>query len=220
MADPVLEAALATQAPIVFGAIRIDMDGIGGRTGPLCLLDGSGEVTINSELYVGRDATFGTIDSISVINEAEGEEAPEISLTLLPASGAAATALASPLMQGRQVSIMLGALNPATGAPIGQPEVIFLGEIDVPTLRAKEGEHAVEYTITSVFERLFEVEDGARAQDGWHQSFHPGELGFNFMSGTNKNLYWGAKPPPRAYTGGAIGLPGLGGLYPGLIGFY
>lgn len=171
------------------------MAGIGGRVGRLCLLDGAGRLAINGETYVGADEYFGAIDSIDVISEADGEEAPEIRLSLLPPSASAAANLASPLMQGREVRVMVGAIDPMTGLTIGQPEIKFLGEIDVPTLSVSEGQRSLEFTVVSVFERLFEVEDGVRAQDGWHQSIWPGEKGLEFMTGTDKNLYWGARPP-------------------------
>lgn len=193
--DAALQAALDQQNIWLFGAIRIDMGGIGGRVGPLCLLDGAGRLVINGETYVGADDFFGAIDSIDVISEADGEEAPEIRLSLLPPSTSAAAQLASPLMQGREVRIMVGAVDPMTGLTIGQPEIKFLGEIDVPTLSSRLGERSLEFTIVSVFERLFEVEDGVRAQDGWHQSIWPGEKGLEYMTGTDKNLYWGAQSP-------------------------
>jgi hypothetical protein len=92
--------------------------------------------------------------------------------------------------------LMAGAADPATGLVIGQPEVLFLGEIDVPTINIDQaGARTLEYTIVSVFERLFEVEEGQRASNGWHQTIWPGELGLDFMTGTDVNLYWGVKPP-------------------------
>jgi len=198
MADPALEAALAGPNPWLFGAIRIDMAGIGARLTPLCLLDGAGRVQIGLETYIGADDFFGAIDSIDAISLADGDEAPEIKLSLLPPSGSAGALLASPAMQGREVRILVGALNPATGLPIGQPETKFLGEIDVPTLVVEKGIRRLDLTIVSVFERLFEVEDGVRAQDGWHQAIWPAERGLEYMTGTDKNLYWGARPPQNA----------------------
>lgn len=205
--DPALEAALAQPSVWLFGAIRIDMAGIGDRTTPLCLLDGAGRVVINGEVYTGSDPLFGAIDSIDTITEADGNEAPEISLSLLIPEAAGAAQIASPLMQGREVRIIVGAIDPVTGLTIGQPEVKFLGEIDVPTINVSKGGRRLDLTIVSVFERLFEVEDGARAQDGWHQSFWPGERGLAFMTGTNKNLYWGGNPPAASGIYGSA-IPG------------
>lgn len=210
MADPVLEAALGQSVVWLFGAIRIDLDGIGSMTGPLCLLDGAGEIVISAETYTGGHDLYGTIDSIDVITESDGDQAPEIRLTLNVPNATGAAQLASPAMQGREVQIMVGAVDPSTGLIIGTPEVKFLGEIDVPTLVSGENSRTLDLTIVSVFERLFEVEDGARLQDGWHQSIWPGEKGFEYMTGTDKNLYWASQPPPqtglvsRLYRGGGI----------------
>lgn len=195
MADPVLEAALGQPVVTMFGAVRIDLAGIGPMTGPLCLLDGAATVVIDGESYSGSHDIYGTIDSIDAIEETEGEEAPEISLTLNVPQASGSADLVGPAMQGREVRVMVGALDPVSGLVIGQPEIIFLGEIDVPTLSVSQGERTVTFTVISVFERLFEVEDGVRAQDGWHQSIWPGERGFAFMTGIDKNLYWGGKPP-------------------------
>src|SRR3546814_6027753 len=69
------------------------------------------------------------------------------------------------------LSIFVGAVDPTSGLIIGQPEVKFLGEIDVPSLTIGEGgQRSLSYTAVSVFERLFETDEGARAQDAWHQS--------------------------------------------------
>src|SRR3546814_8022190 len=68
--------------------------------------------------------------------------------------------------------------RPDKGLIIGQPEVKFLGEIDVPSLTIGEGgQRSLSYTAVSVFERLFATDEGARAQDAWHQSIWPGAKG-------------------------------------------
>lgn len=208
--DATLQAALGQQTIWFFGALRLDMAGIGGRASPLCLLDGAGRVTIDSEVYTGADDFFGAIDSIDAISIAEGDEAPEIGLSLLPPSSSAAAILSNPAMQGREVRIMVGALDPVSGLCIGQPEIVFLGEIDVTTLASSHGQRRLDITIVSVFERLFENEDGARAQDGWHQSIWPGERGLEYMNGTDKNLYWGGKPPTGSTTSKAASWQAYG----------
>src|SRR3546814_458774 len=97
--------------------------------------------------------------------------------------------------------LFVGAVDPTSGLIIGQPEVKFLGEIDVPSLTIGEGgQRSLSYTAVSVFERLFETDEGARAQDAWHQSIWPGEKGLEFMTGTDKNLYFGGKRPKGQLT--------------------
>jgi hypothetical protein len=209
MADPTLTAALTLDGVYFFGAVKLE---IPGRD--ICLLDGAGEVTIAGQVYKGLDHQFGTLNSIDTISEALGDEAPELLLSLYPVDGVSASVLANPAMQGSKVTIMVGAIDPMTGLPIGTPEVKFLGEIDVPTLTISQGERVLEFTLVSVFEKLFEVEEGVRATDGFHQSIWPGEKGFEYMTGTDKNLYWGGKKPTGVLSvgGGSFADRAGGGL--------
>src|SRR3546814_9053619 len=99
-----------------------------------------------------------------------------ISIELYPPNASAMATLCNPNMQGSQVSIFVGAVDPTSGLIIGQPAVKFLGEIDVPSLTIGEGgQRSLSYTAVSVFERLFETDEGARAQAAWHQSIWPGD---------------------------------------------
>mgnify|MGYP003148745698 CR=1 FL=1 len=197
--DATLKAALGQAAPWMFGAVRIEFPDY-----TLRLLDGSAQLQFGGETYVGQDPTFGTIDTISELNEELGDSAPEITLSLFPPDLSATAALSHPSMQGSPVNLMLGAIDPISGIVLGVPESMFLGEIDVPTVTLDEGgQRSVSYSIVSVFERLFETEEGQRASDGYHQSIYPGELGLDFMTGTDVNLYWGSKPPIASKPGKA-----------------
>lgn len=199
MTDPLLQAAVETEAPFLFGALKIEFPSY-----TLRLLDGSAEFLIGDDIndfYRGEDPTFGTIDSIDILTEAIGDEAPQIQISLLPPDGAASAELASAAMQGSLVTIMFGAFDPVSGQTVGDPEVLFIGEIDVPTIELGKGTRSVSYTVVSVFERLFEVAEGERASDGFHQSIWPGEKGLEYMTGTVKNLYWMAKRPVPSTVG-------------------
>lgn len=199
MTDPVLQAALETDAPFLFGAVEIEFPDY-----TLRVLDGSGELVIDGNTFVGIDPTFGVLSTIGEHSERIGDEAPELTISFLPPDGAAAATLASAAMQGSTVRIMMGAFDPATNTVIGTPEQLFLGEIDVPTIEVAEGQRSVSYTAVSVFERLFEVSEGARASDGWHQSIWPGEFGLEYMTGTVRNLYWMAKRPVNQQIGRSL----------------
>jgi hypothetical protein len=189
--DPALKAALEQPSVLLFGALRIDLPDYTIR-----LLDGSASLVIGGETFVGQDPTFGTLAAISELTEEIGDSAPEISITLNPPDASASATLSHPSMQGSVVHLMAGAVDMTSGLTIGTPQTLFLGEIDVPTITIdKAGARTVEYSVVSVFERLFEVDEGVRAQDGWHQSIWPGERGLEFMTATDKNLYWGARPP-------------------------
>lgn len=194
--DPTLKNALAQSSVLLFGALKIELPDY-----TLRLLDGSASLIIEGETYVGLDPTFGTISDLSELSEEDGDDAPEITVTLFPPDLSATAVLANPAMQGCTATLMVGAADPLTGMAIGTPEVLFLGEIDVPTVGIDgNGLRTLSFTIVSVFERLFEVEEGQRASNGWHQSIWEGELGLEFMTGTDVNLYWGTKPPKSSAT--------------------
>lgn len=202
--DTALKTALAQPAVLLFGALRIEFP-----DHTLRLVDGSANIVIGGELYVGIDETFGTLADISEISEEIDDSAPEVTISLFPPDVSAAAVLSHPNMQGSVVQIMVGAVDPISGVGVGTPEVLFLGEIDVPTIMIDgSGARKVQYTVVSVFERLFEVEEGQRASNGWHQSIWPGERGLEFMTGTDKNLYWGVKPPKSSNTA-RTGLSGI-----------
>lgn len=194
--DPTLKNALAQSAVVLFGAVNIQLPNYDLR-----LLDGAAVVVAEGLTYAGLDSSFGTISTLSELTEETGDTAPEITVTLNPPDLSGAAALANPLNQGSTIRLLAGAVDPITGITIGQAETIFLGEIDVPTINVDEnGARTVEITAVSVFERLFEVEEGQRASNGWHQSIWPGEKGLEFMTGTDVNLYWGVKPPKSSST--------------------
>lgn len=194
MTDPLLTFALSQDAIWPFGAIKIELP---GKT--LRLLDGAGVLTIGGETYAGSDEDFGTIAAIDVISEGMDDEAPEIQIGMYPSDAASLATLCNPAMQGAIVTVLFGAADPATMTPIGEPDLLYYGEIDVPTMRTAQ--RLVEFTVVSEFERLFEVDEGQRASDAFHQSIWPGETGLNQMTGTTEKLYWGALPPSGATSG-------------------
>lgn len=181
-----LEAAIAADRALIFGAVEINFP-----DDDLRLLDGSAEVPLFGETFRGRDPTFGTIAAIEPLKDGGGEQAPVVKLTLLPPSDAAAATLASASMQGSRVRMWMGVLDRATGLPVPDPYLAFDGEIDVPTIKWTMRGREVEYRIVSVFERFFELEEGIRLSDAWHQDVWPGELGLAFVTGVAEQVPWG-----------------------------
>jgi hypothetical protein len=201
---PAMDAALSAPAPTVFGAVEIALPGYNLR-----LLDGAGLLSFGGKTFVGRDPVYGTLAAIEDIGDGLSDEAPAVGLTLLPASDAAAADLAAPTMQGAPVAIYVGALDRATGAVIPDPYLLFLGEIDVPTLKSGKNSRSLEFEVVSVAERFFDDDEGARLADGFHKSVWPGENGFAFVTGVVETVYWGMDPPPGAViAGGAMGVAG------------
>ena len=192
-----LDSALAGARPFVFGAVEIALPGY-----TLRLLDGSGQLTLFGNTFLGADATFGTLAAVSPISDGSGDSSPAISLTILPASSAAAATLAGATMQGSMVKIWAGALDAATGLAVSDPYLLFIGELDVATLRAGADGRSVDYEIVSVMERLFEEEEGMKLSDAFHQSIWPSETGLFDVTGVEFTVYWGQQPPAGAVTSG------------------
>jgi hypothetical protein len=207
---PQLDAALRERAPSIFGAVSIDLPGY-----ELNLLDGAATLVFGGRTYTGRDATYGALSSISNLTDGMGNEAPRISISLLPASDAAAADLAGPDMQGSIVTIYLGAVNRATGQVVPSPHLLFIGELDVPLITAGENMRELEYEVASIFERFFADDEGARLADGFHQSIWPGEKGFEFQTGVPQGVYWGVEAPPRPVTFANGNFAAIGGLFSG-----
>ena len=185
---PALLAALQGDRPLVFGAVEINLPGHDVR-----LLDGSAEVTIGGNVFRGKDDTFGVLASVKEISDGIGDEAPVMSITLLPPDDSSAVTLASAAMQGSPVRAWLGVLDMGTGLPVPDPLLLFAGEVDVPTIKWTMRGREVEYRCGSVFDRFFDLEEGIRLSDSHHQNIWGGELGLKFVTGVTKAVYWGTE---------------------------
>jgi len=208
-----MQTALGADTPIVFGALKIALTG--GAT--IRLLDGAGSVSFNAgggvETFTGSDPVFGVLSAIDEIADGVGDEAPGLSITLLPASDAAAVDLANPTMQGSPVTLWLGAVDRATGAVIADPLMIFYGELDQPTLVIDKGVRELEFECVSGFERMFENDEGARLADSFHQNVWPGETGLAQVTGITRTIYWGVEAPRATVVRGGGGGGGGGGRF-------
>lgn len=195
-----LAAALASDNPIVFGAVRIALPGATMR-----LLDSSGVVAFGGETYTGEDPTFGVLGAISALTDGSGDEAPAFDITIIPPDDTAAGTLAAATMQGSGVQLWLGAVDRATGAPLGDAYLVFAGEVDVPLISAGAQGRMVEYQVVSVMERLFDEDEGAKASDAFHQSIWPGETAFFDVTGIEQTIYWGQAPVAQSVSVGGGG---------------
>lgn len=193
-----LETALQAERPLVFGAVRIALPGY-----TLRLLDGSGVVTFGSETYAGEDASFGVLSTVSSLTDGMGDEAPAFDVTIIPPNDTAAAILAAATMQGAAVQLFLGAIDRETGLTLGDPYLVFSGEIDVPTISSGPEGREVEYQVVSVMERLFDEDEGAKLSDAFHQSIWPGETAFFDVTGIEQTIYWGQAPVVAAVSVGS-----------------
>jgi len=197
---PALDAAFSSDRMLIFGSVEINLPGYDLR-----LLDGSGILLVDGQTFVGEDPIYGVLDSIDELTDGLGDEAPALSINLLPASGAAVGQLASPAFQGSRVRVRVGAVSKETGLTIGT-HLLFDGELDVPVLTVGKGSRRLAFECVSSFERFFENDEGARLSDSFHQAIWPGETGFRNITGIEQTIYWGVATPAGA---NAIQVGGL-----------
>lgn len=181
-------SALAMGRVLFFGAVRIALPEY-----TICLLDGAGVLTINGETYRGKDPTYGVLDTIDGLEDSAGDDAPNVKLGLIPASDAALASLIDPAVQGSAVQIMVGVVDFSTGQPVATPYAAFLGELDVPTVDWDMVDRRLEYSVVSVAERMFQLEEGRRLSSAFHQKVWPGEKGLDYCTDVEIVLAWGQK---------------------------
>ena len=190
--SPALDAELENDNVTVFTALTLS---VGEDT--LRLLDGSAQLTIGGELYSGEDATYGVLASIDSFEDGAGDEAPGLSITLHPADDDAVLALSSPSMQGEAVRVDVGAVNDATGAVIGDPFLLFDGEVEMPKHEFGKAMLQVSLECVGGMERLFFEDEGILLAPSFHQQVWPGETGFDHVTGIRDTIYWGTNAPSR-----------------------
>ncbi|MEI9964373.1 MAG: hypothetical protein WDM92_06375 [Caulobacteraceae bacterium] len=184
--DPTLDTALRGAAPLAFVAVQIDLPAATVR-----LLDGAGTITIDGQAFLGRDDTYGALGAIEAIEDGQGDDAPQVQVTLYVPSNTATADLGAPDAQGSPVRIWLGAADPATGAALGEPQLIFAGEVDTATIEIDQNSKDLTYQCVSGFERLFTADEGVRLNSVWHESIWPGELGLEYVANVQQTMPWG-----------------------------
>lgn len=210
---PAMDAALADPTPTVFGALSIKLP-----QATVNLLDGSGILTFGGKTYVGRDTTYGVLAACESITDGMGDSSPSLGITLLPASDAAAADLAAPGMQGSRVELYVGVVNPSTGAVVADPYLVFLGELDVPTLNSTAEGRELDYQIVSVLERCFVDDEGQRLSPGRQRAIYPNDAGLDDVTGVAATIYWGVAGTNSGITYAGT-LAGIGRMADGRIGY-
>lgn len=188
--SPALDTALAGDRVIVFGALTLT---VGGDT--VRLLDGSDEIEIDGHVYSGEDATYGTWAALDKFTDGTGDSAPSIVVSMIPKDDAAIEALTGPTMQGEAVTVSVGAVSEETGQIIGDPYVLFNGEIDIARYIFGKKSSEVEYECVGGMERMFFDDEGIRLVPSFHVQVWPGELGMNHVTGIRTTIYWGGNAP-------------------------
>lgn len=205
-----LDAALRSGAATVCCLLSIALP-----SGTIRVLDGAGEVVFGGATYRGEDATFGRLNGVESFAEAVGTEAPKVRFSFLPASLPALAVLANPLNQGSPVGLWFGAVDRATGLLIGAPEALFAGELDSVEVEGDRDTTLITFDVASAWERLFDVNEGQRLNNAFHQSIRPGELGFAFVTLIQREEPWGYDAPRPHVVADVNGGTTGGGTRPG-----
>jgi len=184
--DPVLKIALSGPVINFFFAVEI----MHPVVGPIRLLDGDGFLTLNGHQFVGRQAGVGMLGPVGTGSDGEGDEAPSLTIAILPENAVVATDLCVPQAQGAAVTFYAGAFDPQTGMVVGLPYVWFIGEVDVPNLPVDDS-GGVTFDCVSGFERFFDTEEGMTLSDAFHQSVFAGELGLQYVTDIELQMPWG-----------------------------
>lgn len=174
-AGVITEVDAATLRPVLF------YEGV-FTGGTLRLWSGVGTISWNSQSWVGA----GNLLGISDITETADLRAEGITLSL---SGLSSTTIAIALAQARlglAGSVWFGVMT-AAGAVIADPYLAFKGKLDVPTIE-DNGDTCV---ISVSYEHQLVDLERPRIRRFTHedqQIDHPGDLGFEYMSGLQEQV--------------------------------
>jgi len=193
--DSSLITALAGAAPTLVHLVTVTLSGATVRW-----LDagGSGFVVWGANTYKAEDATYGALGVIGAIEDGADGQATVCDLTIL-CDGTAMALWIAPAEQGAVVTIHLGAVTPSTGLLIGEPELLFRGELDQPRLAVGKAQTLILDCITEEA-RMLEPNEEQRLTDSFQKSVWPGDLGNEHISDVEKKIYWRANDPNNAIS--------------------
>jgi hypothetical protein len=213
---PAMAAALASGRYTLTALFRVDLP-----SGVRRLMLGSGETKWGADKFVGYDATIGHVDSGEELREDVSGEAPNTSLTIVPAPAADKAAIAGAAVQLAPFQIWLAALQLDGSSHVEvvpDPEPLFSGFIDQATINLDANRSEIDYTLISAFDYFFEDSEGQRLNSQFHTSIYPGEHGLDNVTGLTKKIYWGAVPPGGTSGGSSSIYSGNGGSVGGDLG--
>ncbi len=193
--DSSLITALGGACPTLVHLVTVTLSGATVRW-----LDagGSGFVVWGADTYKAEDATYGALGAIGEIEDGADGQATVCKLTIL-CDGTAMALWIDPAEQGSLVTVHLGAVNPATGLLIGEPELLFRGELDQPRIGVGPSQ-ALTFDCITEEARMLEPNEDQRLTDSFHQSVWPGDLGCEHITDVEKKIYWRASDPNNAIS--------------------
>jgi hypothetical protein len=178
-ANMVTEVTTAQLSPILLANL--------GFSTPVYLWNGYGNLVYNSTTYLG----LGTFGTISPVEETTDLAARGITMKLSGVPTANVSLALTEDYQGRECSILFGALSPTAGTLISSPVTVFSGRMDV--MQISDDGQTAEIIMTAEsrlmdFKRPREV----RYTDEEQQNLFAGDLGLEFVNDIQeKAIYWG-----------------------------
>lgn len=175
----------------------------------LRLLDGSGEVHWGVNIFQGSDPDFGVIAAMDPLTETVGTEAPSVRMKMLPQNNFSMAAMTDPAIQGSEVFVWWAVINPDTGRVVGEPLLVFLGQIDTGEVDYDQNETTMQFDIGSVWDYLFMDGEGLRLNNAQHQrtwsESASSEQGFKYIVAIQRQENWGASGPRPPLVADVIG---------------
>lgn len=181
--DSALLAGLSANSPTTVLLVRVELPEYEIR-----LTDG-GFVIWAGALFDGRDEVYGTLGSVEEIEDGADGQATRCAITVLPPDTVAMAQLASPLVQGSHVTVSLGAVNRGTGQLIGEPDLLFRGELDYGRLGVGDSWSLVLECGTEEARQL-ELNADQRLSDSYHKTIWAGERGLENLTDVKRKIHW------------------------------
>lgn len=177
--DMVTEVTTAQLSPILLASLNFST--------PVYLWTGYGNLVYNSTTYLG----LGTLGTISPVEETTDLAARGISMKLSGVPTANVAIALTENYQGRECSIMFGALSPTAGTLISSPVTVFSGRMDV--MQITDDGQSAEIIVTAESKLMdFKRPREVRYTDEEQQQLYAGDVGLEFVNDIQeKVVYWG-----------------------------
>ena len=178
-ASMVTEVTTAQLAPVLLASLSFST--------PVYLWSGYGNLVYNSTTYLG----LGTLGTISPLEETTDLAARGLTLRLSGVPTANVSLALTENYQGRECSIMFGALSPTAGTLIASPVTVFAGRMDV--MQITDDGNTAEITMTAESKLMdFKRPREIRYTDEEQQQLFPGDVRLEFVNDIQeKAIYWG-----------------------------
>ncbi len=144
--------------------------------GDLLVWTGQGNVSFNSETYIG----MGDVIGISEVGESNELGAQGLTLSMSGIPQDKVTIAISKIQHNRLATIWLGALDIVTGVLIADPYQLFQGYTDVPSIKDNGSTSTISLVIENRMIDLQRPRTRRYTKDDQQLDF-PSDEGFNFV---------------------------------------